>query len=120
VVGSCEYNNEPSGYTKGRELLDQLCDHKFLKRTAPMSWLDKTTHFSGIKNDDVIETQSSYGRQNKCRWARTSRTRRQNVSKDNHAQGRSDTSKRNKCRTKALKENSVLKCLQFMFFPHKT
>jgi hypothetical protein len=35
VVGPCERGNEPSGFIKGRELLDYLSDHLLLKDSAP-------------------------------------------------------------------------------------
>jgi hypothetical protein len=38
VASSCEHVNEPSGFTEGRELLDQLSDYQFAKNdTAPWS-----------------------------------------------------------------------------------
>jgi hypothetical protein len=35
MAGSYEHGNETSGFIKGREFLDQLSDHKFLKDSAP-------------------------------------------------------------------------------------
>jgi hypothetical protein len=35
---SCEYDNEPSGFVKGGEFLDQLSDYQLLKKdSAPWS-----------------------------------------------------------------------------------
>jgi hypothetical protein len=32
MAGSCEHGNEPSGFIKGEEFLDQLRDHNLLKK----------------------------------------------------------------------------------------
>jgi hypothetical protein len=37
VVGSCEYDNEPSYSTKDEEFLDQLGDYQVLEK-EPRSW----------------------------------------------------------------------------------
>jgi hypothetical protein len=40
VAGSGEHGNEPSGYIKGGEFLDQMNDYQLLKKdSAPWSWL---------------------------------------------------------------------------------
>jgi hypothetical protein len=38
VAGSCEHGNEPSGFIKGREFLDQLRDYYLLRKgSVPLS-----------------------------------------------------------------------------------
>jgi hypothetical protein len=32
VAGSCEHGNEPPGYIKGREFIEQLSDYQLLKK----------------------------------------------------------------------------------------
>jgi hypothetical protein len=62
VAGTCEHENQPSGYIKGRELLDSLSDDQLLK-TEHIPWgylFNHNTTLLQLSLENKFQTYSHY------------------------------------------------------------